>query len=68
MPEWQEVVTGMIEQFGKEPSTVAILLGFLKALVEESGNPKIPLSVCHAAKHVGHLLTSIGRRGKSCTR
>ncbi|WWC71179.1 uncharacterized protein I206_105132 [Kwoniella pini CBS 10737] len=44
MPEWSGVVGGMIEQFGKDPSTVVILLGFLKALPEEAGNPRIPLS------------------------
>lgn len=45
MPEWNNVVGGMIDQFGKDPSTVTILLGFLKALPEEAGNPRIPLTV-----------------------
>jgi transportin-3 len=45
MPEWSDVVPGMIERFGKDPATVAVLLGFLKGLVEESGNPRIPLHV-----------------------
>lgn len=45
MPEWENVVGGMIDQFGKDPSTVIVLLGFLKALPEEAGNPRIPLSV-----------------------
>lgn len=35
-----------MDQFGKDPLTVNILLGFLKALVEESGNHRVPLSVC----------------------
>jgi transportin-3 len=47
MPEWQNVVGGMIERFGKDPGTVGILLGFLKALVEEAGNSRIPLSVSY---------------------
>jgi hypothetical protein len=45
MPEWQDVVGGMMKRFGKDPGTVGILLGFLKALVEEAGNSRIPLSV-----------------------
>ncbi|KAK4688053.1 transportin-3, partial [Tremellales sp. Uapishka_1] len=44
MPEWTNVVGGMIDQFGKDPSTVTVLLGFLRCLVEEFGNPRIPLS------------------------
>ncbi|WWC88244.1 uncharacterized protein L201_003150 [Kwoniella dendrophila CBS 6074] len=44
MPEWDNVVGGMVDQFGKDPSTVIVLLGFLKALPEEAGNPRIPLS------------------------
>ncbi|WWC63014.1 uncharacterized protein I303_105612 [Kwoniella dejecticola CBS 10117] len=44
MPDWVEVVRGMIDRFGQDPSTVIILLGFLKALPEEAGNPRIPLS------------------------
>ncbi|WVW85137.1 hypothetical protein I302_107174 [Kwoniella bestiolae CBS 10118] len=44
MPEWENVVGGMIDQFGKDPTTVIVLLGFLKSLPEEAGNPRIPLS------------------------
>ncbi|WVR06683.1 hypothetical protein IAU60_003715 [Kwoniella sp. DSM 27419] len=44
MPEWEGAVSSMIERFGKDPGTVVILLGFLKALPEEAGNPRIPLS------------------------
>ncbi|OCF35078.1 transportin-3 [Kwoniella heveanensis BCC8398] len=44
MPEWENVIGGMIDRFGKDPGTVVVLLGFLKALPEEAGNPKIPLS------------------------
>ncbi|WWD05130.1 hypothetical protein V865_003202 [Kwoniella europaea PYCC6329] len=44
MPEWENVVGGMIDQFGKDPSTVIVLLGFLKSLPEEAGNSRIPLS------------------------
>lgn len=45
MPEWSDIVGGMIERFGKDPATVNILLGFLKALVEEVGNPRLVVSV-----------------------
>jgi hypothetical protein len=46
MPEWEDVVQGMIDQFGSDARTVGVLLGFLKCLVEESGNPRIAISVC----------------------
>lgn len=45
MPEWENVVQGMIDQFGSDAQTVGVLLGFLKCLVEESGNPRIAISV-----------------------
>jgi len=45
MPEWENVVQGMIDQFGSDARTVGVLLGFLKCLVEESGNPRIAISV-----------------------
>jgi hypothetical protein len=41
MPEWADVVQGMIERFGQDPSTVTILLRFLKALVEEVQNARL---------------------------
>lgn len=44
MPEWDEIVSGMIERFGKDPGTVNVLLGFLKALVEEVGNPRLSVA------------------------
>lgn len=45
MPEWENVVQGMIDSFGSDAQTVGVLLGFLKCLVEESGNPRIAISV-----------------------
>lgn len=33
---------GMIEQFGKEPGTVVVLLRFLGSLAEESLNTRLP--------------------------
>jgi hypothetical protein len=45
MPEWENVVQGMIDRFGSDAQTVGVLLGFLKCLVEESGNPRIAISV-----------------------
>lgn len=44
MPEWADVVQGMIERFGKDPSTVTVLLRFLKALVEEVGNSRLTVA------------------------
>jgi len=45
MPEWKDVVPGMIESFGTRVECVEMLLEFLKCLVEEAGNGKIPISV-----------------------
>lgn len=42
MPEWTNVVQGMIERFGKEPGTVVVLLRFLGSLAEESLNTRLP--------------------------
>jgi hypothetical protein len=49
MPEWENVVQGMIDRFGSDAQTVGVLLGFLKCLVEESGNPRIAISVSQSA-------------------
>ena len=43
MPEWQDPTSQMIQSYGKDPGTVGVLLGFLKSLVEEGGNSRIPL-------------------------
>ncbi|ORY31770.1 armadillo-type protein [Naematelia encephala] len=56
MPEWPNVVGGMIEQYGKDPSTVTILLGFVKALVEEEGHPRLPIYSNEARAYVSNLL------------
>jgi hypothetical protein len=45
MPEWENVVQGMIDRFGNDARTVGVLLGFLKCLVEEYGNPRVAISV-----------------------
>jgi transportin-3 len=46
MPEWKNVVPGLIESFGQDPSTVPALLQFLTVLPEEvNGNTRIPMSV-----------------------
>lgn len=45
MPEWTDVVQGMIKQYGNDPSTVMILLRFLSSLAEESLNPRLPTPV-----------------------
>lgn len=45
MPEWTDVVQGMIKQYGNDPTTVMILLRFLSSLAEESLNPRLPPSV-----------------------
>ncbi|KAK8864138.1 hypothetical protein IAR55_001384 [Kwoniella newhampshirensis] len=57
MPEWTDVVAGMIERFGKDSSTVTILLGFLKTLPEEAGNPRIPLSNDEARAMLNQLVS-----------
>jgi hypothetical protein len=56
MPEWSDIVGGMIERFGKDPATVNILLGFLKALVEEVGNPRLVVSVSRTVVRGGSSL------------
>jgi hypothetical protein len=35
----------MVDTFGQRVESVEMLLEFLKVLVEEAGNPRIPLSV-----------------------
>lgn len=45
MLEWDNVVQGMVEQYGKEVPMVPALLEFLRVLPEEAGNPKIALTV-----------------------
>lgn len=45
MPEWTDVVQGMITQYGNDPHTVMILLRFLSSLAEESLNPRLPAPV-----------------------
>lgn len=46
-PAWQDVaVSTMIEGFGRNPTTVPVLLEFLTVLPEElNGNAKIPVNV-----------------------
>jgi transportin-3 len=45
MPEWSDVIPSMIERFGRDPQGVVVLLEFLKVLVEESENTRLPISV-----------------------
>lgn len=61
MPEWENVVQGMIDRFGSDAQTVGVLLAFLKCLVEESGNPRIAISVRLICSRSG---TVDGRRDK----
>lgn len=44
MPEWADVVRGMIDRFGQDPGTITILLRFLKALVEEVQNSRLTVA------------------------
>jgi hypothetical protein len=53
MPEWDNVVGSMIERFGKEERTVGVMLQFLKCLVEEAGNPRVPMNVSALLVFVG---------------
>lgn len=66
LPEWKDVIAGMVDTFGQRVESVEMLLEFLKVLVEEAGNPRIPLSVsiCQA------LLVAISdqRNGVSVSR
>ena len=52
MPGWKDVVPGMIENFGTRVECVEMLLEFLKCLVEESANGRIPISVSPIDEHV----------------
>jgi hypothetical protein len=45
LPEWKDVIAGMVDTFGQRVESVEMLLEFLKVLVEEAGNPRIPLNV-----------------------
>ena len=45
LPEWKDVIAGMVDSFGSRVESVEMLLEFLKVLVEEAGNSRIPLSV-----------------------
>ncbi len=43
--EWTDVIPSMIDAFGKDQEGIPMLLEFLKVLVEESENTRIPLTV-----------------------
>lgn len=45
MMEWNDVVHGLVEEFGKEVEMVPALLEFLRVLPEEVANPKITITV-----------------------
>jgi hypothetical protein len=45
MPEWKDVVPSMVDNFGTRAECVEMLLEFLKSLVEEASNGRIPISV-----------------------
>lgn len=46
LPQWGNVVQGMIERFGQNPATVPVLLQFLTVLPEElNTNTRIPVTV-----------------------
>lgn len=62
MPEWKNVVQEMTENFGTRAECVEMLLEFLKCLVEESENSRIPISNAEAKQRSGDLLTSQSRR------
>jgi hypothetical protein len=67
MPEWENVVQGMIDQFGSDARTVGVLLGFLKCLVEESGNPRIAISVRFFSPSSSLLVLSFQKRDRNLT-
>ncbi|KAJ9117035.1 hypothetical protein QFC22_004694 [Naganishia vaughanmartiniae] len=57
LPEWTNVAAGMVDMFGNRVESVEMLLEFLKVLVEEAGNPRIPLSSTEAAYMSRELLS-----------
>ncbi|EIW67770.1 hypothetical protein TREMEDRAFT_74507 [Tremella mesenterica DSM 1558] len=61
MPEWQDPARQMIENYGKDPGTVGVLLGFLKSLVEEAGNGKIPLNE-DGKDHLANLMSTSAKQ------
>ncbi|KAI5452636.1 Nuclear import receptor [Naganishia albida] len=58
LPEWKDVIAGMVDTFGQRVESVEMLLEFLKVLVEEAGNPRIPLNSAEAADRSSELLSS----------
>ena len=47
LPEWHNCVQDMIDSFGRNPSTVPLLLQFLTVLPDEvNSNTRIPITVC----------------------
>ncbi|WVN85688.1 uncharacterized protein L203_100837 [Cryptococcus depauperatus CBS 7841] len=62
MPEWENAVGTMIDRFGSDPSTVAVLLTFLKTLPEEATNPRIPLTPEEAQMLLSKLVSGSAER------
>ncbi|KAJ9101702.1 hypothetical protein QFC21_003040 [Naganishia friedmannii] len=57
LPDWTNVAAGMVDMFGNRVESVEMLLEFLKVLVEEAANPRIPLSSAEAAYMSRELLS-----------
>lgn len=49
MAEWDNVVQGLIDEFGKDVQMVPALLELLRVLPEEAANPKIAMAVSENA-------------------
>lgn len=57
LPAWEDPVQNMIDQFGRNPATVPVLLEFLTVLPEElNSNTKIPVTVSLSITLVSHIL------------
>ncbi|KAI0936668.1 hypothetical protein AcV5_004749 [Taiwanofungus camphoratus] len=59
LPAWEDPVQNMIDQFGRNPATVPVLLEFLTVLPEElNSNTKIPVTDEEYKERASKLLTA----------
>ncbi|CED82507.1 Nuclear transport regulator [Phaffia rhodozyma] len=58
MMEWENVVSGLIGELGKDVQMVPALLEFLRVLPEEAGNPKISITSEEMSQRCSYILSS----------